>query len=55
MLTQEELKSVLSYDSITGHFYWLVGVFSTFEEAVAAKKAGEKLLSYHQNHGNCKA
>lgn len=25
MLTQEELKSVLSYDSITGHFYWLKG------------------------------
>ena len=33
----------------------LLGVFPTFEEAVAAKKAGEKLLSYHQNHGNCKA
>lgn len=33
----------------------LLGVFPTFEEAVAAKKAGEKLLSYHINHGNIKS
>ena len=33
----------------------LLGVFPTFEEAVAAKKAGEKLLSYHKNHGTTKA
>jgi hypothetical protein len=33
----------------------LLGVFSTFEEAVAAKKAGEKLLAYHNNHGNRKS
>lgn len=30
----------------------LLGVFSTFEEAVAARQAGEKLLNYHKNHGN---
>lgn len=29
----------------------LLGVFNTYEEAVAARKAGEKLLSYHENHG----
>lgn len=29
----------------------LLGVFVTFEEAVAARKAAEKLLSYHSNHG----
>lgn len=29
----------------------LLGVYSTYEEAVAARKAGEKLLSYHNNHG----
>lgn len=29
----------------------LLGVFNTYEEAVAAKKAGEKLLAYHENHG----
>lgn len=29
----------------------LLGVFSTFEEAVAARKAGEKLERYHRNHG----
>lgn len=29
----------------------LLGVFKTFEEAVAARKAGEKLLAYHENHG----
>lgn len=33
----------------------LLGVFPTFEEAVAAKKAGEKLLAYHKNHGNHKS
>lgn len=29
----------------------LLGVFNTYEEAVAARKAGEKLLAYHENHG----
>lgn len=29
----------------------LLGVFKTFEEAVAARKAAEKLLQYHKNHG----
>lgn len=29
----------------------LLGVFITFEEAVAARKAAEKLLEYHKNHG----
>lgn len=29
----------------------LLGVFATYEEAVAARKAAEKLLSYHRNHG----
>ena len=29
----------------------LLGVFTTYEEAVAARKAAEKLLSYHSNHG----
>lgn len=29
----------------------LLGVFVTYEEAVAARKAAEKLLSYHNNHG----
>jgi len=29
----------------------LLGVFSTFNEAVAARKAAEKLLLYHENHG----
>lgn len=29
----------------------LLGVFCTFEEAVAARKAAEKLLNYHKNHG----
>ena len=33
----------------------LLGVFSTFNEAVAARKAAEKLLNYHQNHGLFKA
>ena len=32
----------------------LLGVFSTYNEAVAAKQAGEKLLEYHSNHGNIK-
>ncbi len=32
----------------------LLGVFSSFKEAVAAKQAGEKLLNYHNNHGNIK-
>lgn len=32
----------------------LLGVFSSIEEAVAAKQAGEKLLDYHKNHGNIK-
>lgn len=29
----------------------LLGVFKTFNEAVAARKAAEKLLNYHYNHG----
>ena len=29
----------------------LLGSFRTFEEAVAARKAAEKLLDYHENHG----
>jgi hypothetical protein len=29
----------------------LLGVFPSFEEAVAARKAAEKLLAYHENHG----
>jgi len=32
----------------------LLGVFSTYKEAVAARQAGEKLLEYHSNHGNIK-
>ena len=33
----------------------LLGVFTTFNEAVAARKAAEKLLNYHKNHGLLKA
>ena len=33
----------------------LLGVFKTFDEAVAARKAAEKLLDYHNNHGLTKA
>lgn len=33
----------------------LLGVFTTFNEAVAARKAAEKLLNYHMNHGLLKA
>lgn len=29
----------------------LLGVFSTFEEAVASRKTAEKLEKYHRNHG----
>ena len=29
----------------------LLGTFRTFDEAVAARKAAEKLLDYHENHG----
>lgn len=29
----------------------LLGVFRTIEEAIAARKAAEKLLTYHTNHG----
>ena len=29
----------------------LLGTFKTFNEAVAARKAAEKLLNYHSNHG----
>ena len=29
----------------------LLGVFKSIEEAIAARKAAEKLLSYHENHG----
>ena len=29
----------------------LLGAFRTFDEAVAARKAAEKLLDYHENHG----
>jgi len=29
----------------------LLGVFKSIEEAIAARKAGEKLLNYHRNHG----
>ena len=40
----------ISRISIDGNKIHL-GSFITFEEAVAARKAGEKILNYHTNHG----
>ena len=54
MITQEELKSFVSYDQLTGVFIWKastngrikVGSFVRFDDAVLARKEAEKELGY---------
>lgn len=54
MITQEELKKILSYDEITGIFRWLnphaQGVAKPGALAGTVKRCGERKVPYHYIH-----